>query len=396
MADKMTICIVDSFSYNIFHEIFNASLLVECMCIADKVYYYACRSATAALKGILSDTDTNKVCFRHIPVVEGNARWRTPLRFLVSAIYNFYMLLKIKHENIIIYNSNNIFSTPLINGANRFLNKKIVVFCHGELEAFNKTHEKSTLFWRIINEKIIRFFTNKEKVVAKYIIFFVLGDNIKKHLMSSITDDFFNKFYSVEHPYIPLQCQNCISNKNIHNSPLNFGLLGTIRKGKNIAGFICLLNMLKSEIQNKTAGISVTGQVLINRAELESFSVDMPPAGIVLNREEYNRRLMNLDHILFFYDKNTYQFTASGPFMDALFWNKPIISLRNDYFEYMFKKYGEFGILVDSIEEMAIVIRELINGKLKPQYRFDKIKEKLLPEKVAVSIENILKESGLL
>jgi hypothetical protein len=60
----------------------------------------------------------------------------------------------------------------------------------------------------------------------------------------------------------------------------------------------------------------------------------------------------------------------------------------------MFKKYGDFGILVDSIDEMAELIKELATGKKLPPFDFKNIKDKLHPEKIALQLKTAFEEAG--
>jgi hypothetical protein len=41
------------------------------------------------------------------------------------------------------------------------------------------------------------------------------------------------------------------------------------------------------------------------------------------------------------YDTNGYKLTASGSILEAIWNEKPIIALSNEYFKYLFDKYGE-------------------------------------------------------
>ena len=80
--------------------------------------------------------------------------------------------------------------------------------------------------------------------------------------------------------------------------------------------------------------------------------------------------------------------------MDALFMEKSIIVLRNNYFEYMFEKYGEFGVLLNSIDEMAELIKELTEWKPLQVFDFKKIKNQLQPETIALELKTVFEEAG--
>lgn len=98
----------------------------------------------------------------------------------------------------------------------------------------------------------------------------------------------------------------------------------------------------------------------------------------------------------FFYNSDIYKFTASGPFIDVLIAGKPVLALKNNYFEYMFKKYGDFGVLLDSIDDMTILIRELIAGKKLPFFDFQDIQNQLKPEKIALQLKKVFEEADFI
>jgi hypothetical protein len=111
-----------------------------------------------------------------------------------------------------------------------------------------------------------------------------------------------------------------------------------------------------------------------------------------LSRVDYDKRLEDIDYFLFFYDYRTYNYTASGAIFDVINFERPLIAMKNKYFESLFKKYGEFGILVSSINEMTDLIREIINKGVNHQYDFKKIKNRLSTDKIAKDLNLIIED----
>jgi hypothetical protein len=379
------ICIIDSYSWKHFHEIFNASFLAECISIVNEVMYFSGSSTLKSLIHIMGSKDLGKVTFRNIPVINGHKKIHILLRFLLSAIINCWLLIKIDKDNIIIYNYNNVFSLPLIIFLNKLFNKKIAIVCHGEFEIFNQSfYREFTLFWRLCYGILKKYFTNKNAKITTSIIFLVLGDNIRDNLSVYITNLFSKRFYSIDHSYISKIFNQ---KERDNNAIIKMGMIGQVRKGKNISDVILLAQNLSSEISNGRIELSIVGSVAIMSEELRSAGINISEGNNFISRDEYDKKIDSLDYILFFYNKDMYKYTASGPLMDALFMGKPIIALRNNYFEYMFRKYGEFGKLVDSIDDMAVLIRELINGKKLPIFNFKNIQDQLRPEKIALQLQ---------
>jgi hypothetical protein len=65
-----------------------------------------------------------------------------------------------------------------------------------------------------------------------------------------------------------------------------------------------------------------------------------------------------------FYPKEAYQFMPSGVFFDAIKLEKPIIAIRNSFFEYYFSLLGNIGFLVDDLVEMKVLIGKLDRGEI--------------------------------
>ena len=94
-----------------------------------------------------------------------------------------------------------------------------------------------------------------------------------------------------------------------------------------------------------------------------------------IERKEFENLISDIDYALYFYTKDKYKITASGAVLDAINARKPIIALKNDYFSYLFGKYGQIGYLFESIEEMGNRI-DLLNDN-KKIFNFEKYIEEL-------------------
>jgi hypothetical protein len=311
------ICIIDSYSHKNFHEMGNACLLAECLSITHEVLYFSGASALKSLNQIMSGKDLKGVVFKAIPVVEGNSKVHTLLRFFLSAIVNCSLLLKSEKNTIVFYNYNNVFSLLLINFLNKFLKRKTAILCHGEFEIiFNKdVNRKQNLFWKIYFYILMNFFTKEKNRIAEEIIFLFLGDNIKTNLKTYVPDNIYKKIYAIDQSYIDKHFDVLKRNREVM---IKIGMIGQIRKGKNISDVILLTKKLLSEISSGKLGFLIVGTAVINTGELKSAGIIIPEGKNLLSREEYDNKIAKLDYVLFFYNKDMYKFTASGPLMDAI------------------------------------------------------------------------------
>ena len=78
--------------------------------------------------------------------------------------------------------------------------------------------------------------------------------------------------------------------------------------------------------------------------------------------EERDILISNATYSIYTYSLNSYKLIASGAFLDAINFEKPMIAIKNDYMNYYFEKYGNLGYLCDSYEELKDRIIYLINN----------------------------------
>ena len=76
--------------------------------------------------------------------------------------------------------------------------------------------------------------------------------------------------------------------------------------------------------------------------------------------------------------------TASGAFTDAVNFEKPIIAIRNEFFDYYFKKFGNIGYLFDNIDDMAEKMIEIIERKPQEEYLVQKENIKKLKKNIDI------------
>lgn len=184
-------------------------------------------------------------------------------------------------------------------------------------------------------------FRIKNKMNIKY---FVLGESIKKNLLK-IFPNLSDKLFSIDHPYTFLTEEE--TNKLQQNEKkIKIGTIGLASLKKGFLDYIYISNCLK---QDKFECYHI-GK--ISNYNPNDLKIKIPSNNKVLSNEEYKKYILELDCILYFYPKNSYKLTASGAIFDALKYNKPLIAIRNDYFQYIFDKVGDIGYLFDTKEDM--------------------------------------------
>jgi hypothetical protein len=385
--DKMDkIYIIDSWNYENSHEIFNAAFLKICQHISNDIYYFASASSIKCVKYLVNDI--KNVTFNNIPVVRESPKIFIVFKYLLSALINILKVLTINKDSLIIFNHNiNILALYIINQINKIAKRKILIFCHGELECLSNNFRRDWGLRGKFDRKMVRsFFLNKKVKLSDNISFIVLSGHILVNLKSALPVNIVKNFYVINHPIIFF---SKMRNESVHNS-INFGIIGRGNKDVAIKNIILLSRKFSREIEKGILTFFVNTDISIDPKLLIDNKIDYRLNKNGLNRDEYNKRLSTLDYVLFFYDSYLYNFTVSGAIFDAIIFEKPIIALRNNYFEYLFDKFPSLGILADNIDDMATIIKQIVNKEYKKEYSFDIVKQNFSPEAITPQFQHIL------
>ncbi|MDY0987397.1 hypothetical protein BSF41_42510 [Flavobacterium sp. ACN2] len=265
-------------------------------------------------------------------------------------------------------------------------NTKHIIILHGELELL-KGKRKSEIFLGIILK--LAFFLSSKK--NKYI---VLGDNIKKSLKGLLSNSTLDKTYSILHPY-----NFCVNKENLINKEdyngLNIGAIGTQMLSKNSNCIYDLGEYFKSEVINNKINLLTIGKVLPELKKYQNGFVRNLYSDSFVSQQKFELEISKLDFVIFFYDNNSYKLCASGAIFEAIRLEVPIISIKNDFFVWLFESFGEFGFLCDDLNEIKHVISELNhqnykkkNEEFKNNMRQFKIDNNL--SKISLKLEAIL------
>ena len=235
-------------------------------------------------------------------------------------------------------------------------NRHIIVL-HGELE-YLKVKNKRII--EIIFGLVLRLGMNLSTKQTKYI---VLGDNIKKSLSDKIGQRILKRTYSILHPY------NFFVEKDLttvnSSECLIIGAIGTQMLSKNSNYIYSLANYFKEDILKSKISFVTIGKVLPELHQYETDLVKKFYSNSFVSQKEFEFEISKLDYIIFFYDNTAYQLCASGAIFEAIRLGVPVISIKNDYFNWLFDSYGAMGFLCDTMEELEIVIMNLKNGEYK-------------------------------
>lgn len=345
--------VIDTLSYDSFHETFNASTLKSLSIIADEIVYYSCKSSREATMALLINEVPLNIIYKTIPVVETEVKSLGVIRFILSALLNLFLLIKIDRKHTVIYLNNNPISLIGCNLISKIKNQKVVVFAHGELELLetNPRFFKPSYLYKYFLE--LQF--NKISFADNFKLI-VLGSSILNNTLKYTSSNNKTHIFSVKHPCI-IDSNN--ESKSVKSEIIRIGTTGTISDSKGLGELLNIANRLKeyNNVKFVACGNCRTQKDTSSYNNIRFSSVN----GTFVSTEDYQKSISELDYVLFLYPNDSYRFTASGALFDAVLLQKPIIALRNNYFQSFFDEGYKIGYLCDTVEDVINVIRKLAN-----------------------------------
>jgi hypothetical protein len=372
---------IDSYSHETLHDQYNAAFLATVCSAFENVEYIVGKSSYRNTNKLLATCENIKYKLKFIWVVGGKSNIALFFRTLFGAIQNIRFLVFSGKDDLIIYNFNNFIFLYFANLLTKLLDRTVIIVCHNEMAFVTIDCVHKNLVYNFRTNIIRYIFKNEKIVLAKNLKFCVLGDSILDNLKKHINFNKITNFFSVDHPYIFSERVNKASKIDLQPSTIKIGVIGTMAQEKGADILISIAKNINL-IENKAITIQIIGKIICETNQFEQVGIVLPPdkGKSSLDREIFNQMVDQLDFILYLYPVNSYRFTASGSIMDAINYNKPILSFKNDFFNYIFNKYGELGFLVDNEIQMVELIKSISGSNFKSiDFNFEKVKKSLSP-----------------
>jgi putative glycosyltransferase len=361
----MKVRFIDTLCTNGMHLLFNASLLAILEKIFDKISLYGEKNNINDEIKILEENgvDISKIERKNIYLPIVKSRISNFFLYLCSFFYNLYFIVIADKDDILVFNYNNLLAVRMMNIFNKIFHRKTLIFCHGEMEFLIENRPSFGPFNRFTFYLGKCFFLNKKIRIEQNIKFVVLGDSILKNVKEILPLNISKSFITMDHSYF-FKKDDIIKEKVIKTENIKIGTVGLFYRLKGADDFCKLV----SSINNKNIEFSITGKILYDVRKLQELGVSLPEnlGKDVIPRDILEKRIEDLDFILYLYPITSYKIMASGAILDALSFKRPIIALRNDYFSYIFEKFGEFGYLFDSLEDIINFLNQITLFSIDP------------------------------
>lgn len=294
----------------------------------------------------------NKLKFKEIKVSKSSILNIFEIALIVISIF----INNWKTKNIKVYL---LFSKSYSNIILKFLSflflskkKRLYVLLHGELQNITLKGSRSVRLdgraQRMLYWLDTKFSSNLKFVIISEFVF----DKLKNSLGYNPLN-----FISIDLPYLYDDKKESTKQKNNQLVISTVGVNSTNKKS-------FLLNDIASNFEDKIKSgvlkICTSGR---NDDVLFSELIDTPNMGnsYLLSTEEYSKRINSSDVLVFFNDNN-YSLISSGSYFDCINFEKPILAMKNEQWEYNFKQFGNIGYLCNNIDEMYSYIKSLLNN----------------------------------
>lgn len=351
------IYIVEPQCYGVEHSLGNAAFLhlLKEIYPNEKIIFFADNSHLTIVKNIALLEEVEYVEIEIPKKGLGSIK-----RFQRELLLTNYILRNAKnyHVNKILFTS---FTTPGLVSLKFllvFYNKtKVSIIPHSILETLYIKKSNN------INDIVFNFNFWVKKFKTKRINYIFLGKSIESNLLK-IEPNIINYSICFDLPY--LYSNFCKINDN--KCFKIFGYLGSLSTYKGGESFLKLTNNHFNNLVYKPK-FQIIGRVVsesLNKCIGDNVQIISPT--IDLTRTEFDLHLSKIDYSVFCFSSSSYKLRASGTIFDSISYLKPIISLRNDFFEYYFDKFGDIGYLCDSIGEMEQAISLILKGKQEQRY----------------------------
>jgi len=260
----------------------------------------------------------------------------------------------------------------------KFPSVKCTVIPHGILESV--INRPSVVPW----EFIFWFRFALVPLNTDQLSYLLLGDPIKKRLCEAIPSMqrylkaiTLPTFYKDPQQHIPFE-----------SGLTRIGIFGVARYAKGFDLFFKIAGEVTACKTRGAAEFILIGHIIDEGLKQEVTSlVKIPSPDKPLSRDEFDEYARNIDYSIYFYKPTSYQLTASGALFDAFSYAKPIIALRNPFFEYFFEEMGDIGYLCENYDEMKAVLIGILNDK--PVQRYQQQVANIIAERDKFSVENL-------
>lgn len=258
----------------------------------------------------------------------------------------------------------------------KFKDKKIIIMTHGEAEGLVLPGRKwkfwSYPFWITLCYKL---------ELPNNMFRIVLGESILENMRAFSKSD---RIYYIDQPRDNFKELNNVTPKNKDNI---FAFIGNCLYKKGGESFVKATNEVSLDSKSKFV---IIGAYDLDEKEISSRLTLLSKPHEMIPRKLFNESLESVTYACFPYPSDTYKFTASGAVLDAVIYLKPIVYIKNDYFDGIFANAGDIGYRCEDENEFIATIKKLDESSDVDRYNLQVANLRKLQQKF--SIDNVEKQ----
>jgi len=215
---------------------------------------------------------------------------------------------------------------------------------------------------------------------------YIVLENAIKENLTKIMPKLNGRVWALDHPFPHSQnYSNCLS----LSKPMKFVYIGVAAERKGFSSFLDAAEKIKAEYRGN-AEFHALGRLPAtykNMLDAKMKVLNTRPSDAILSREEFINRLKAMHFVCLFFDEKYYRFSASGVLLDAIAFEKPIISSDLQLFRDLEGEFGDIGYICQGQNYTEAVQRILESGDTS-RYRkqvnnLKKLKDARLPQNLA-------------
>lgn len=382
--------VIDYYSKNSYHEVINLCYLVMISSLYKKVTYIGEKKSCENLQKLLTlcNQDCTNIIFREFnKQPQLKTKWGSVnylFKILLVSVRNYIAYLKAPRNTDVFYNNNLFGATILVHFFSFWKHNQIFSLCHNDME-WIVWKEAKTIPMKMISLQLKLAFNIIK--LKKKIHFILLSSEMADYFKTLIKQKNHDQIEWIDHSYIR---PKVLEKKIIAaiDGKINVGLPGAITPNRGLD----LLKQILKKISN--SDLHLYSISFISEPVAANQFTMLNDSGKLLDFTDYNNNIQSMDWLLFLYDKNSYRLTASGAILEAIWNGKPIIALKNAYFEYLFNKFGEMGYLCNSEDDLIQKINSLSSDTPIDAFKknLENCRKALLPNQVKMQLLDIIQD----
>lgn len=239
----------------------------------------------------------------------------------------------------------------------KFPHIPVIACLHGDLDFLYFPTSLYEKYNARVHRKLLRLHVDQFR--------FLLLNKIAKKIL--VKDGYVREaeVMEIEHPYSELSKE--YSPVTLSELPIKVAHIGSMELRRKNSHFTYeLAQQLKDKIKEQRLKVEAIGLLTPsvipykNEWVTEIVGNEQDDKPKYLTRAQYEDALAGIHFSLFFLPEHEYVFRASGAIVDTIIFEKPVITLRHPYFEYLFREAGNVGFMVESIEDMRTLLDRII------------------------------------